>query len=258
MRSECVGWSTPMNIPSIAGLSLARNAIAMWQRGWVLRSYSTGPANRKIGRNDHVLDIEQSVLGGRPPTAAGLDRGDARVLEDAPAGRFDRHREPHEILRGIELRLIAKPHRTGGLERKRRPIQHLGVEADAAGGFRLGGDLVPAGGIAGVGIGGFRFEIAGDAELADPVANLLRTASVGLGIVLRLIDAERIDQVAIDQRVLAGDLCGRAAGHLPSDPARLDHGDRQPGLRQQKGRGEPDDPGPITATSAPPDPLNVG
>src|SRR5213592_4961285 len=73
--------------------------------------------NWKMGRNDHVLHIERSFLASHPPAAAGVDRSDTRVLEDAAASRFDRQRKPNEVLDRIELRLISKAKRGGGIER---------------------------------------------------------------------------------------------------------------------------------------------
>src|SRR5262249_34975268 len=112
--------------------------------------------------------------------------------------------------------------------------------------------------VARIGISCLRLEVTCDAEFDDPVADLAHTGAVGLGIVLRLIDPARLDQMTIDERVLTGNLGGGAPGHLSSDAECLDDRNREASTCQQISRRETDNSSADHPTSAAPDPLSGG
>src|SRR5262245_28906471 len=117
-------------------------------------------------------------------------------------------------------------------------VQELSVKADTPSSFHFRRYIRSLAGIAAIGIGVFRFEFAGNAQLFDPVANLLRTAPVRLSVVLRHVNTESVDQVSVYQRVLAGYFRRRTPCDLASNPTCLNYSYRQTGSRQQIGCGE--------------------
>ena len=133
-----------------------------------------------------------------------------------------------------------KSKRTCRLEWQGSLCKHLGVETNAAGRVGLALDLGKARDIAGVNIGVFFFELAGDTQVLYPRANLPAARPVRVSILPGRIETEAVDQVPVDQRMLAGDLGGGPTGDLPSDPAGFQESDRHPGALQQIGCGEPD------------------
>ena len=70
--------------------------------------------------------------------------------------------------------------------------------------------------------------------------DLLHAEAIGIGIALGRVEVERFDEMAIDQRMLSGDLRCRAARNLASYPAPFQDEHRQSGLGEQIGGGESD------------------
>ena len=119
-----------------------------------------------------------------------------------------------------------KSKRTCGLEWQGSLCQHLGVETNAAGRVGLALDLGKARDVADVNIGVFFFELAGDTQILDPRANLPAARPVRVSILPGGTETEAVDQVPVDQRMLARDLGGGPTGDLPSDPAGFQECDR--------------------------------
>ena len=106
------------------------------------------------------------------------------------------------------MRLIGKTQRAGRGKRQRRALQRLSVEADAARRLRFRHDVLVAICAHGIGIGGFALQVALDAQRGNPAADFPHGGLIGFGIQARCFQIVAIDQVAIDQRVLAGDFGG--------------------------------------------------
>lgn len=79
--------------------------------------------------------------------------------------------------------------------------------------------------------------------VANPFPDLDGAGGIRIGIGLRQVPPERVDEMAIDQRVLRRDLGRRAAGHLAACPQAFDDDHRPTGLAKAKRRREPDNPG---------------
>ena len=144
----------------------------------------------------------------------------------------------------VELSLIPKPKRAGGFKWQRRFGEHIGLEADPLRGFCFSLDFRAPRGVTGVYVGVLRLEVAIDIKLVDPPPYLLDATSIGVRVTLRVIDAERIDQMPVNQRVLGGHFGRRAAGYLASNLAGFENGYRQPGSGQQIGSCEADNSSP--------------
>jgi hypothetical protein len=99
-----------------------------------------------------MLNIEHAIRGGHAPALAAIDRSNPRALENAATCRFHRQCQSDQVFCRIELGLIGKAQGRRGIERKRRPVQQLRIEADTPGGFRFGRDLIAASGIARIGV----------------------------------------------------------------------------------------------------------
>src|SRR5947209_3376439 len=74
--------------------------------------------DRQIRGQDDVLGIDTLLPGRYSPALAPLDAGDAGILEDVAAGSFNSRRQPDEILRRVELRLMGKSQRSRGCKRQ--------------------------------------------------------------------------------------------------------------------------------------------
>src|SRR5476649_2260536 len=146
---------------------------------------------------------------------------------------FDSRGKSDEILHRIELSLIPKPHCAGSFKWQRRLGEYIGLEADATRGFSLSLDFRYPRRVARVCVGVLWLEIAIDMKLGDPTPYLLYAASIGVRVTLRLIEAQGIDQMLVNQRVLGGHLCGRASGYLASNLAGFENAYRQSGSGQQ-------------------------
>src|SRR5215204_4309145 len=175
------------------------------------------------------------------PALTRIDCRDPRLLKDACPGRCGRARKANQVLHRVELRLVWKMQRACGFEGQWRAIQHAGLKADRLRGINLAFDIGATGSIACKGIGVFRLKIAGYCKLSDPAADLPTRGSICVGIALSLVNTKGIDQVPIDQRMLARDLGSRTSCNLPSDLPCLKDGNGEPRHRQSISRRESDD-----------------
>ena len=170
---------------------------------------------------------------GPPTVSLPYDVVDARVLEDASAVVGDRRREPDEVLRRVELRLMREAQRPRRRERQRCRRDKVGVETETLRGIGLGFDRLHSFRPVRVGVGVPALEVAGDLVPRRQRGNQLDAAMIRFAVESRTLQPERLDQVSIDECMLRRDLRRRATGDLPRDPARFQHRHRVSGLQQQ-------------------------
>gem|GEM_PF-2472183 len=205
----------------------------------VLRTKGHGHVATRLGRADEVyrrfhrhvrseydlIGFHTSAIEANLPAPLALEARRAGVLMDAPAAGVQRVGQADQIACRVELGLIRKLQCAGGGEGQGRLVDDPCGEAQAARRFGFIVDGWAPVRRARIGVGGLTLVVAIDGVLGDPVTNTLHGFAVGVGVALRQFLAEGIDQVAIDQRMLGGDLCGGAPGDLSADLAGFEHHD---------------------------------
>lgn len=175
-----------------------------------------------VRRNNHVFRVNCPVSGNDAPPARLAYQDRAAVFEEAATPVRNGMRQSDKVFGRIELRLVGKTKRADRLEGKRCAVEYLRLQPDLPCSLCLGLDLFASFRVRGVGVCILAFQIAGDPIFPDPVLDQFDSCRIRLGIVARRGQTASVDQMAVDQRVLRGDLCCRAAGHLLTNLKRFD------------------------------------